>query len=190
MKFNVASMVPAALLALTTLVGTTSGLVINREDSPSLNTSTGGDISSIGASSPGLNISVGGTIDPVGTPNGLPFSGSSSSSSITRRSYRKSAPYADPHSIDPIVFAGSDELCKDHKTLEDGDYYCQKVEQVIYTNVAHAGEYMEVVHMNEDTGECRFADVNRTFSGEMAPFNEPVSCHACFLLPPFIAQQD
>lgn len=68
----------------------------------------------------------------------------------------------------------SDKLCQ-NRTFEDDDYYCSRVDQVIYTNVAHPGEYREVVYMNDETGECRFAEVNRTFSGEMAPFNEPVS---------------
>ncbi|KAK3946614.1 putative TOS1-like glycosyl hydrolase-domain-containing protein, partial [Pseudoneurospora amorphoporcata] len=49
------------------------------------------------------------------------------------------------------------------------------VDQIIYTNIGNKGEYKEVVYMNEDTGECRFADANRTFSGETAPFNEPVT---------------
>lgn len=150
-------MVIAALLALVSLVGVTTGLTIGRDISPFPNA---------------LNVSIGGITNPISTLiNGIPSSGSS----LTRRSYRKSAPYADPHSIDPSILVVADDLCKDHKTFEDGDYYCQKVDQVIYTNVGSSGEYKEVVYMDHDTGECRFADVNRTFSGDLAPFNEPVS---------------
>lgn len=155
-------------------MGFTSGPTINRDLSGSgsnpLNIAIGGSINPIDSTSSNLNISLG------GTPNSLPSHGSS----IQRRSYRKSAPYADPHIIDPIIFTGADELCKDHKTMEDGDYYCQKVDQIIYNNVSNTGEYKEVVYMNQDTGECRFAEVNRTFSGEMAPFNEPVSLSFLF----------
>ncbi|KAJ4351050.1 target of Sbf [Neurospora sp. IMI 360204] len=105
------------------------------------------------------------------TNNGI---NGSASSGLHARSYQNSAPYADPHTQDPLLLVGSDELCKD-RTYEDGDYYCSRIDQVIYTNVAHDGEYREVVYMNDETGECRFADVNRTFSGELAPFNEPVA---------------
>ncbi|EAA35812.1 hypothetical protein NCU07501 [Neurospora crassa OR74A] len=156
MKHTIFSMVLAALLALVSLAGVTTGLTIGRDISPSSNT---------------LSI-VDGVTNPIDTPvNGLPSSGSS----LTRRSYRKSAPYADPHSIDPSILVVADDLCKDHKTFEDGDYYCQKVDQVIYTNVGSSGEYQEVAYMNQETGECRFADVNRTFAGDLAPFNEPVT---------------
>ncbi|KHE84487.1 hypothetical protein GE21DRAFT_1208548 [Neurospora crassa] len=95
-------------------------------------------------------------------------------SSLHARSFRKSAPYADPHAQDPLQLVSSDDLCQ-NRTFEDGDYYCSRVDQVIYTNVAHDGEYREVAYMNDETGECRFAEVNHTFSGELAPFNEPVA---------------
>ncbi|KAK3396573.1 putative TOS1-like glycosyl hydrolase-domain-containing protein [Sordaria brevicollis] len=154
-------------LVFTALTGIVSGLAIKRDDFP-LDVSIGGGIAPINAPATGLNISVGGAIGNGGSPNDLP-------PNITRRSYQPQAPYADPHTINPLNFVDSGELCEGHLTYEDGDYYCQKIDQVIYTNVAHTGEYQEVEYMNEETGECRFAAVNRTFAGEMAPFNEPVT---------------
>ena len=158
MKSTKVTMFPTAFLALTTFTGVTNGVAINRD---------------VPGSSDPLDIPVGGIIIP------LPTHGHDSSN--TRRSYRKSSPYKDLHADNPTIFASSDELCANTKTYEDGDYYCQNVDQVIYTNVASSGEYMEVVYMDEETGECRFADVNRTFEGEMAPFDEPVSLSSPFI---------
>ena len=70
--------------------------------------------------------------------------------------------------------SSSAELCAAGSTEENGNYYCQAVHQVTYSNVGAqaAGVYEEVVNMNTQTGECK--KQNKAFSGPMAPFNEPV----------------
>lgn len=73
----------------------------------------------------------------------------------------------------------SDELCNRGKTFEDvdanghGNWYCQKVDQIIYTKVTRPGTYQEVTFMDNQSGECRKSP--REFKGDLAPYNEPVS---------------
>lgn len=66
----------------------------------------------------------------------------------------------------------SDQLCKGTSFNEQGNRYCVEVGQIAYLNVGGAGQYQEVVDMDQDTGDCKFAP--RQFSGPLAPFNEPV----------------
>ncbi|KAK3396574.1 putative TOS1-like glycosyl hydrolase-domain-containing protein [Sordaria brevicollis] len=91
-------------------------------------------------------------------------------------------PYSDdpaynPHLNSPDV--DSDELCKRGKTHEDldangnGNWYCQKIDQVIYKKVTSHGPYDEVVGMDDKTGRCDFKP--REVQGELGPFNEPMS---------------
>ncbi|KAK3393799.1 TOS1 protein [Podospora didyma] len=72
----------------------------------------------------------------------------------------------------------SAELCAAKTSEENGNYFCQAVHQVTYSNVGFsqsAGFYEEVTHMDTKTGAC--TKQNKTFSGPMAPFNEPMSLH-------------
>jgi hypothetical protein len=46
------------------------------------------------------------------------------------------------------------------------------VQRITYQNVGASGQYNEVVSMDQETGECKFAP--RNISGPLAPFNEPV----------------
>ncbi|KAL0466547.1 hypothetical protein QR685DRAFT_450497 [Neurospora intermedia] len=69
---------------------------------------------------------------------------------------------------------GSQDLCQGHDTDENGNHFCQNVQQVVYTNVnTPPGQYKAVTSMNKDTKRCDMAF--RNFGGDLAPFNEPVS---------------
>lgn len=85
-----------------------------------------------------------------------------------------------PHSVtpdtpaEPRMQTGSQDLCQGHDTDENGNHFCQNVQQVVYTNVnTPPGQYKAVTSMNKDTKRCDMAF--RNFGGDLAPFNEPVS---------------
>ncbi|KAM7206626.1 putative TOS1-like glycosyl hydrolase (DUF2401) domain containing protein [Rhypophila sp. PSN 637] len=73
------------------------------------------------------------------------------------------------------AMATSHQLCAETSFLEKGNWYCKPVQLIMYQNVGRAGSYKEVVNMNQETGECQFA--NKSFGGPLAPFNEPMSFH-------------
>lgn len=85
-----------------------------------------------------------------------------------------------PHSVtpdspaEPRMQTGSQDLCKGHDTDENGNHFCQNIQQVVYTNVnTPPGQYKAVTSMNKDSKRCDMS--LRSFSGDLAPFNEPVS---------------
>lgn len=91
-------------------------------------------------------------------------------------------PYSEDPAFNPHLNApdvDSDELCNRGKTHEDldengnGNWYCQKVDQIVYKKVTSSGPYDEVVFMDDKTGACNFKP--REVQGELGPFNEPVS---------------
>ncbi|KAM7208089.1 target of Sbf [Naviculisporaceae sp. PSN 640] len=69
----------------------------------------------------------------------------------------------------------SHELCAQTSFFEKGNWYCKPVSLITYENVGRAGTYQEVVNMDQQTGECQFAE--RDIRGPLAPFNEPMSFH-------------
>lgn len=75
------------------------------------------------------------------------------------------------------AMATSHQLCAETSFFEKGNWYCKPVQLITYENVGRAGSYKEVVDMDQETGECRFAE--RAYGGPLAPFNEPV--RMCFL---------
>jgi hypothetical protein len=64
--------------------------------------------------------------------------------------------------------------CSVTTTLEDGNYYCEAVSQISYTNLVGSGTYESVSYM-DSTGTCDFT--NTTYSGSIAPFDEELSVH-------------
>ncbi|KAK1755055.1 putative TOS1-like glycosyl hydrolase-domain-containing protein [Echria macrotheca] len=69
----------------------------------------------------------------------------------------------------------SQQLCAGMSFQEGGNWYCRPVDSITYTNVGTSGQYDEVVKMDDTTGKCETQP--RSFSGPMAPFNEPMSLH-------------
>lgn len=70
----------------------------------------------------------------------------------------------------------SHELCAETSFFEKGNWYCKAVQLITYENLGRAGSYKDVVNMDQQTGECQFAD--KPYGGPLAPFNEPVCLHA------------
>ncbi|EAA35810.3 TOS1 [Neurospora crassa OR74A] len=62
-------------------------------------------------------------------------------------------------------------------THESGTWFCSQVDQVLYTKVSGrgSGTYEAVTFMDANTGRCDKA--TRAWSGDLAPFNEPISLH-------------
>lgn len=77
----------------------------------------------------------------------------------------------------------SQDLCNGHAVEEAGNWYCQAVEQITYSNVGKVGSYQEVVNMDPTTGQCDFA--TKEVSSPMAPFDEGVSENRLNALTPF-----
>lgn len=54
----------------------------------------------------------------------------------------------------------------------EGNWYCQAVNAIQYTNVGSAGTYKDVTNMGAD-GTCTMQD--KSYSGPIAPLDEEVS---------------
>lgn len=75
----------------------------------------------------------------------------------------------------PRAAASSGQLCAEGSVDEGGNWFCQQVSQILYTNVGTpAGSYNDVVHMDAATGECQKSP--KAIAGGLAPFDEPVRC--------------
>lgn len=58
---------------------------------------------------------------------------------------------------------------------EGGNFFCQAVARIQYTNVGHTATYEQVVGMDQNSGACQ--KVPKAFGGPMAPFDEEMSIH-------------
>lgn len=56
-----------------------------------------------------------------------------------------------------------------------GNYYCNKVDQVVYENIGFSGSYNKVT--NFDTNSCSCSSKPVAFSGSLSPLDEEVSLH-------------
>ncbi|KAF5101923.1 hypothetical protein D0Z00_000578 [Geotrichum galactomycetum] len=56
-----------------------------------------------------------------------------------------------------------------------GNYYCNKVNQVVYENIGFSGSYNEVT--NFDTSSCSCSSKPVSFSGSLSPLDQEVSLH-------------
>ncbi|ELR07172.1 target of Sbf [Pseudogymnoascus destructans] len=76
-----------------------------------------------------------------------------------------------------LAFAASSALadqCASGSILDGGNYFCQLVDAIQYSNVGHAGSYNKVTSMGSD-GKCATTPV--PYSGSLAPLDEEVSLH-------------
>lgn len=86
-----------------------------------------------------------------------------------------------PHTVSPDADpfraqTDSGDLCKEKGGHdENGTYFCIQVDQVVYTKVSGrgSGTYEAITFMDNDTGRCDKSI--KAWSGELAPFNEPIS---------------
>jgi len=70
------------------------------------------------------------------------------------------------------------DLCAAGSNQIGGNWYCQAVDAVRYTNVGTSGSYDRVVDMKPD-GTC--VTEPHAFTGPLSPLNEEVSNHLRFL---------
>lgn len=66
------------------------------------------------------------------------------------------------------------DQCASGSTLDAGNYFCQLVEAIQYSNVGSSGSYNKVTSMGSD-GTCASSAVS--YSGSLAPLDEEVSLH-------------
>lgn len=119
----------------------------------------------------------------------FPFGGVSVSNITARAHAGPNAESNNPHSVSPgndpfRAQTPSQDLCQGVGRDELGTYFCSQVDQVLYTKVSGrgSGTYEAVTFMDGNTGRCDKA--TRAWSGELAPFNEPVSSPSKLLHPP------
>lgn len=75
--------------------------------------------------------------------------------------------------------ATSQENCAGISFDQGGNWFCRAVGQVTYSNYGQpAGQYDQVVGMDQTSGQCQFGE--KTYSGPLAPFDEPVSGNRVF----------
>lgn len=60
-------------------------------------------------------------------------------------------------------------------SYENGNYYCNEVTNVLYSNVGYSGTYQDVTNMDESSCECTQESVS--FSGTNSPLDEELSVH-------------
>lgn len=68
--------------------------------------------------------------------------------------------------------ANKRDLCSEGSTDDDGNYYCQKVTGISYTDVGGSGTYDQITYMDSDDGSC--SSDSYSYSGSLAPFDEEV----------------
>ncbi|EEB05852.1 fungal protein [Schizosaccharomyces japonicus yFS275] len=59
--------------------------------------------------------------------------------------------------------------------VESGNYYCNEVSEVLFTNVGSSGSYNDITNM--DTSSCTCSHTSKSYSGPLAPLDEEVSFH-------------
>ena len=67
--------------------------------------------------------------------------------------------------------AAQDLGCDD----DNGNWFCQAVRAIVYTQVGGAGTYNRVTDMDSDSGSC--SSTPQDYSGNIAPLDEEVSKH-------------
>lgn len=63
------------------------------------------------------------------------------------------------------------DLCALGSADVGGNWYCQAVNAITYTNIGHSGSYNQITSM-PDSGAC--ASTPKQYSGTLSPFNEEV----------------
>ncbi|PMD38099.1 hypothetical protein L207DRAFT_61110 [Hyaloscypha variabilis F] len=67
------------------------------------------------------------------------------------------------------------DLCAKGKQELGGNWFCQPVQAIQYSNVGSSGSYHQITDMNSQTGSCQYQ--LKQYSGPLAPLNEEVSLH-------------
>jgi hypothetical protein len=62
------------------------------------------------------------------------------------------------------------DLCAKGKQELGGNWFCQPVQAIQYSNVGSSGSYHQITDMNSQTGSCQYQ--LKQYSGPLAPLNE------------------
>jgi hypothetical protein len=65
------------------------------------------------------------------------------------------------------------DLCAKGKQELGGNWFCQPVQAIQYSNVGSSGSYHQITDMNSQTGSCQYQ--LKQYSGPLAPLNEEAS---------------
>ena len=68
------------------------------------------------------------------------------------------------------VFA---DMCAKGSKEISGNWFCQPVQAIQYSNVGSPGSYQQITNMNSQTGSCQ--SQTKSYSGPLAPLDEEVS---------------
>lgn len=74
--------------------------------------------------------------------------------------------------ISALAMVVKADLCTLGAKEVNGDWYCQAVDAIVYSNVGTPGQYNQIVEMGTD-GVCQSQP--KAFSGSIAPLDEEVS---------------
>jgi hypothetical protein len=75
-----------------------------------------------------------------------------------------------------LLFVGNvaADLCAMGPKQElNGNWFCQPVKAIQYSNVGSSGSYRQITDMSSQTGSCQYK--MKSFSGPLAPLDEEVS---------------
>ena len=77
--------------------------------------------------------------------------------------------------IASLVSGAAGQACADGRAQEiNGNWYCQAVQAITYTNFGSVGSYNKVNLMDQQSGTCGSSPYG--YRGAMAPMDEEVSC--------------
>jgi hypothetical protein len=65
------------------------------------------------------------------------------------------------------------DMCAKGSKEVSGNWFCQPVQAIQYSNVGSSGSYQQVTNMNSQTGSCQ--SQTKSYSGPLAPLDEEVS---------------
>jgi hypothetical protein len=77
--------------------------------------------------------------------------------------------------VDTLLFVGNvhADMCGMGRKEVDGNWFCQPVQAIQYSNVGSSGSYKQITDMDLQTGSCQFQ--MKSYSGPLAPLDEEVS---------------
>ena len=65
------------------------------------------------------------------------------------------------------------DMCAKGTKEVSGNWFCQPVQAIQYSNVGSSGSYQQVINMNSQTDSCQ--SQTKSYSGPLAPLDEEVS---------------
>lgn len=73
-----------------------------------------------------------------------------------------------------LVRSAVADMCAMGSEEVDGNWFCQSVKAIQYSNVGSFGSYQQITNMDDQTGSCQSQP--KSYSGPLAPLDEEVSC--------------